>query len=118
MKRETLKELYQEEYDYLEFIKDSTRINQMGLRGLEEGRTKRHKKLLHKYGFQVERDERMYRRSKTLMDNLDVMIDLDLEKKVSSEECRRLADWLGSDEFRSYMEEKSDGLHFKGYVYG
>lgn len=118
MKRDTLKELYAEEYDYLEFIKDSTRINQTGLHGLEEGRTKRHKKLLGKYGYQVAKNERMYRRSKTLMDNLDVMIDLELEKKVTGEECRKLADWLGSREFKDYMEEKEDVLHFKGYVYG
>lgn len=118
MKRETLKEVYQEEYDYLEFVKDSTRINQIGLHGLEEGRTKRHKKLLRKYGYHVEKNERMYRRSKTLMDNLDVMIGLDLENRVSAEECKRLADWLSSREFRDYMEEKTDGIHYKGYVYG
>lgn len=117
MKRENLRNLYAEEYDYLEFVKRSTGINQLGLYGLEEGRTKRHLRLLRKYGYHVDKDEALYQKSKVLMDNLDVMIDLDLEERVSGEECFRLAQWLSSDEFRRYMEGKSEGIHYRGYVY-
>ena len=117
MKRESLRNLYAEEYDYLEFVKRSVNINQLGLYGLEEGRTKRHLKLLRKYGYHVDRDKALYQKSKVLLDNLDVMIDLDLGERVSGEECFRLAQWLESDEFRRYMEGKSEGIHYKGYVY-
>ena len=117
MKRESLKSLYTEEYDYLEFIKRSVSINQVGLYGLDEGRTKRHLRLLRKYGYAVDKDKALYKKSKVLMDNLDVMIDMDLEEKVTSEECIKLAWWLESEEFRSYMEGRSEGIRCKGYVY-
>lgn len=117
MKRESLKSLYTEEYDYLEFIKRSVSINQVGLYGLDEGRTKRHLRLLRKYGYAVDKDKALYKKSKVLMDNLDVMIDMQLEEKVTGEECFRLAQWLESEEFRRYMEGKSEGIHFKGYFY-
>ena len=51
------------------------------------------------------------------MDNLDVMVDLDLNGRVTGEECRRLAQWLDSAEFRMYMEGKTKELRYKDKVY-
>lgn len=117
MKRDEIRQLYQEEYEYLDSIKRIAGTNQIGLRGLDEARTKNHMKLLRKYHFAVQKDTGLYLRSKVLMDNLDIMVDLDLDQRVTGEECRRLAEWLDSPEFRMYMEGKSSELHYKDRIY-
>lgn len=117
MKREALKEMYSEEYEYLDFVKRSSTMNQIGLRGLEEGRTKRHHQLLRKYGFYPDKDPSVYLKSKVLLDNLTVMIDMDLYEKVSGQECKKLSDWLSSRAFREFIEGRADGIYHKGYYF-
>lgn len=117
MKRDEIKQLYPEEYEYLDSIKRIADTNQIGLRGMDEARTKNHMRLLRKYHFAVQKDTGLYLKSKVLMDNLDVMVELDLGSKVTGEECRKLAEWLGSTEFREYMEGKTKELHYKDRVY-
>lgn len=108
MKRTEIKSIYPEEYDYLEFIKRLSFINQNGIRGLEEERVKKHQLLLEKYGYPVSSNYHMYIRSKSLMDNLDVMIGFELNTKVSLKECATLARRLKSKEFKEYMSGKRD----------
>lgn len=117
MKSEGIRTMYEEEYEYLDFIKRSGRMNQSNLYGLEEGRTVRHHKLLRKYRFPVDKNKVLYIRSKALMANLEVMIDLDLDTRVTKEECEKLAAWLKSVEFKDFMDGRSEGLLCKGYRY-
>lgn len=117
VKRDEIRRLYPEEYDYLESIKRIAGTNQIGLRGPDEARTKNHLRLLKKYRYPVGKDSGLYLRSRVLMDNLDVMVDLDLNGRVTGEECRRLAEWLDSTEFRMYMEGKTKELRYKDRVY-
>lgn len=108
MKRTEIKKLYPEEYDYLECIKHLSLINQNGIRGLEAERIDKHRKLLEKYGYPVSINYHMYIKSKSLMDNLDEMIGMESNTKVSLKECSILAKRLKSKEFREYMLGKRD----------
>lgn len=118
MSREAVKACYPEIYEYLDWLRNISGMSIYGVRiHSDDDRIKRHKKLMERYGYKVSRSRILYEKSKVLLDNLDVMIGWMPGDKVSFDACERLETWLKSDEFRAYMDGRSEGISCRGRVY-
>lgn len=118
MSREAVIARYPEIYEYLDWLRNISGMSIYGIRiHSDEDRIKRHRKLMEKYGYKVGRNKVLYEKSKVLLDNLDVMIGWMPGDKVSFDTCAKLEAWLESDEFKSYMDGRSEGIFCRGRMF-